>query len=60
MGSIAYILGAVAVLVLFAIGISLLLVAAAHSEQKRKAEVQGRRIAHQPWDAQSANGRGNR
>jgi flagellar basal body-associated protein FliL len=60
MGSIVTILGALAVLVLLAIGISLMLVAAAHAEQKRKAEVQGRRVAHQPWDAQSADGRGNR
>jgi flagellar basal body-associated protein FliL len=60
MSPIAIILGAVAVLVLLGVGVALMLASAAHSEKNRKAEVQGRRIAHQPWDAQSAHGRGNR
>jgi hypothetical protein len=36
------------------------LASGARSEKKRKEEMATRHLARQPWDAQSADGRGNR
>jgi len=55
-----YLFGAIGFVVLLASAAVLLLSAAAQSQEKRKEEFKSRRIAQQPWDAQSADGRGNR
>ncbi len=60
MHAIAYILGAVAFVALAGLAIALMLSSSSNSERKRKEDLQSRRIAHQPWDAQSSDGRGNR
>ena len=57
---LSYIAGLIAAVALLSVIVSLLLGATWQSDQKRKQEVQTRNMAHQPWDAQSADGRGNR
>ncbi len=52
---------AVVVLVLLAGGIAMLLVASSTKSQRPRMEEQRtRHLARQPWDAQAADGRGNR
>jgi len=57
---LGYIAGLFAAVALLSVAVSLLLGAAWQSEQKRKQDAQTRTMARQPWDAQSADGRGNR
>jgi len=57
---VAYILGVVAAIALTGVAVALMLAASTQSEQRRKEDLQSRSLAHQPWDAQSANGHGNR
>ena len=61
MSTLTYLFGAFGFVVLLASAIVVLLSTAAQSQdQKRKEQLRTRRIAQQPWDAQSADGRGNR
>ena len=60
MNVLFYLFGTIGFVVLAASAAVLLLSAAAKSQDKRKEEFRSRRIAQQPWDAQSADGRGNR
>ena len=60
MSTLTYLFGAFGFVVLLAAAIVLLLSTAAQSQDKRKEDLKSRRIAQQPWDAQSADGRGNR
>ena len=60
MSTLTYLFGAFGFVVLLASAIVLLLSTAAQSKEKRKEALKSRRIAQQPWDAQSADGRGNR
>ena len=60
MSPLFYLFGAVGFVVLLASAIVLLLSTASQSQGKRKEDLKSRRIAQQPWDAQSADGRGNR
>jgi len=60
MSTLTYLFGAFGFVVLLASAIVLLLSTAAQSQDKRKEDLKSRRIAQQPWDAQSADGRGNR
>jgi hypothetical protein len=55
-----YLFGTIGFVVLLACAVVLLLSTAAQSQEKRKEDFKSRRIARQPWDAQSADGRGNR
>ena len=57
---LSYIVGLIAAVALLSVAVSLFLGATWKSEQKRKQDAQTRTIARQPWDAQSADGRGNR
>lgn len=61
MSTLTYLFGAFGFVVLLASAIVVLLSASAQSQdQKRKEGLRTRHIAQQPWDAQSADGRGNR
>jgi len=61
MNTLAYLFGAFGFVVLLASAVVVYLSTAAQSQdQKRRDELKTRRIAQQPWDAQSADGRGNR
>ena len=61
MSTLTYLFAAFGFVVLLASAIVLLLSSAAQSPDKqRKDDFKSRRIAQQPWDAQSAHGRGNR
>jgi hypothetical protein len=60
MNMIFYILGAgIAILLIGAI-VVVVMASGPKSQQKRMRDIQTRHIARQPWDAESANGRGNR
>jgi len=57
----AYLALAVVLILLLACGIAVLLVAGSAKSQRRRMEEQHtRHLARQPWDAQAADGRGNR
>ena len=61
MSTLTWLFGAFGFVVLLASAIVVLLSTSAQSQdQKRKEQFRTRRIAQQPWDAQSADGRGNR
>ena len=60
MDVIAYAIGIVALVILAGVGVAAVLSSSARAGKKRKEELQTRYFARQPWDAQSANGRGNR
>ena len=60
MNSIAFIVGLIILLSLLGGAVVLLLTASTQSERKLRKELQDRILARQPWDAQSADGRGNR
>jgi hypothetical protein len=60
MSALTYLFAAFGFVVLFASAVVLLLSSAAQSQEKRREDLKSRRIAQQPWDAQSADGRGNR
>jgi hypothetical protein len=61
MNTLTYLFGAFGFVVLLASAIVVLLSTSAQSQdQKRREQLRTRRIAQQPWDAQSADGRGNR
>ena len=60
MNTLTYLFGAFGFVVLLAGAIVVLLSTAAQSQDKRRQELTSRRLAQQPWDAQSADGRGNR
>jgi len=60
MNTLTYLFGAFGFVVLLASAIVLLLSTAAQSKDKRREGLESRRIAQQPWDARSADGRGNR
>jgi hypothetical protein len=60
MSTLTYLFGAFGFVVLLASAIVVLLSTAAQSQDKRKEQLETRRISQQPWDAQSADGRGNR
>lgn len=60
MDVIAYAVGIIVVFILAGIGVAAALSSSARAGKKRKEELQTRYIASQPWDAQSASGRGNR
>jgi len=61
MSTLTYLFSAFGFVVLLASAIVVLLSTSAQSQdQKRKEQLRTRRIAQQPWDAQSADGRGNR
>ena len=57
---LAYIAGLIAAVALISVVLSLLLGATWQSGQQRKQDAETRNMARQPWDAQSADGRGNR
>jgi len=57
MDVIAFAGGFILVIIVLGVGIAALLSSAAG---KRKEDQETRHIASQPWDAHSANGRGNR
>jgi len=60
MSTLTYLFAAIGFVVLLASAVVLLLSSAAQSQDKRREAHKTRRIAQQPWDAQSADGRGNR
>ncbi len=60
MDVIAYALGIVAFVIVIGFVVAAILSSAAQAGRKRKDELQTRHLARQPWDAHSANGRGNR
>jgi len=54
------ILTSVLLLVLIAGIVGMLISAAEQSAEKRKQDLQARRMARQPWDPEGTSGRGNR
>ena len=60
MNTLTYLFGAFGFVVLVAATIVVLLSTAAQSQDKRRDDLTSRRIAQQPWDAQSVDGRGIR
>ena len=60
MDVIAYAVGIIVLVILAGVGVAAMLSSSAEAVRKRKQVLQTRYIARQPWDAQGANGRGNR
>lgn len=60
MDVIAYAAGIVAFVIVVGFAIAAVFSSSAQSEKKREDERQTRHLARQPWDAHSAEGRGNR
>ena len=60
MDVIAYAVGIVAFVIVIGFVVAAILSSSAQAGRKRKDELQTRHLTRQPWDAHSANGRGNR
>lgn len=60
MDVIAYAVGTIVFVIVIGFVVAAVLSSSAQAGQKRKDELQTRHIARQPWDAHSADGRGNR
>jgi hypothetical protein len=60
MNTLTFLFSAFGFVVLLAGTIVVLLSTAAQFQDKRREDLKSRRIAQQPWDARTADGRGNR
>lgn len=60
MNTVFLVLGIVIAVMLFGAVAVVILATSSKSQQQRRAEHQARHAARQPWDAHSAEGRGNR